>query len=314
MRQDAGRSDCDRCHAPLREVAPGNELVAAEGVTCDVCHTIRDARPDPQGAVLEYDTGSAVRYGPLCDREDHYFHKMGCSPLHARSELCGACHLWTTHTSAGSSLDVLSTFSDWRDGPYATIDQTCQGCHMHSSSGEIAVGWGTRASASDHGMFGVDDELRRRAVALDVSVATAQQGARVVLSLTITNEGAGHAIPTGLPGRRLVASVVMVDAADEPIAQQRQAYGRILVDADGREVPFYAAKRVASDTRLGPNEQREEQFSFASAGVAEVRVELSSVELSAAIAEVVGVPAPEPILLAQARAIKVDGQWEVQVP
>ena len=45
MRAASGGKHCDRCHAPLRALAVGDP-VAAEGVTCDVCHTIASVQVD----------------------------------------------------------------------------------------------------------------------------------------------------------------------------------------------------------------------------------------------------------------------------
>jgi len=310
MREASGRDDCDRCHAPLRAVMAEDSPVPAEGVTCDVCHTLSAVTPDPGGTSLEFGLSSVVRYGPLCDVKDHYFHRMGCSPLHSESTLCGGCHWWTSHTPGSEPLELLSTYADWRDGPYAAAGQTCQGCHMHAAPGEVAVGWGSRPSASDHSMFGEDDQLRRRAVGLDLQVEV--DGRQLGLDLELTNEGAGHAVPTGLPGHRLVTRVTTLGPAGEPLDQQERIYGRVLVDGAGRQVPFYAAVREQSDTRLSAQEVRRERFTFASADVVEVRVEVFLHALSDEIAEVLGVTAPEPVRLSGVRAIgRPSGQWEV---
>lgn len=313
MREASGRDDCDRCHAPLHAIAAVDPIIASEGVTCDVCHTLRAVTPDPRGTLLQLELTRAVRYGPICDAEDHYFHRMGCSPLHARSELCGGCHLWTTHTSGMDELDVLSTYAEWRDGPHATEEQTCQACHMSGTRGEIAIGWGTRASVSDHGMLGADQDLRH--YALDLELGVQSHGARLDLELVVTNAGAGHSLPTGLPARRLVTRVTTLGSRGEELEHQERVYGRILVGEDGAEVPFYAARRVEADTRLAPQKSRRERVSFASAGVVDVRVEVYAHAMSAAIARSLGVTPPEPIRLAEVSAHRDHrGHWEVRAP
>jgi hypothetical protein len=301
MRAASGRDDCDRCHAPLRGLV-SDEMVVSEGVTCDVCHTMRSVVPDPHGSEMKLEVTGALRFGPLCDVEDHYFHKMGCSPLHAQSELCGGCHLWTTHSTGMEALEVLTTFSEWRDGPYAEVEQPCQGCHMAATKGEVAVGWGTRVSASDHGLFGPNDDLRSRAIRLALDVRPV--GSALEVELEVRNAGAGHSLPGGLPGRRIVVRTATFGQDGEELSRDERIYAKILVDADGAEVPFYAADRVQSDTRLAADERRQERFSFPGDGVAEVRVEVTAAALSGAVAEALGLSAPEPIHLASARATR----------
>ncbi len=312
MRQASGRDDCDRCHAPLRALMDDDSSVPTEGVTCDVCHTLRSVTPDPGGTALEFGLSSVVRYGPLCDAKDHYFHRMGCSPLHSQSTLCGGCHWWTDHPPGSEPLELLSTYADWREGPYAAEGQTCQGCHMHAAPGEVAVGWGSRPSASDHGMFGEDDRLRRRAVALELQVEPRE--GRLELELELTNTGAGHAIPTGLPGHRLVVRVTTLGPTGERQERQERVYGRVLVDDAGREVPFYAARREQSDTRLAAGEARREHFSVPGTDVAQVRAEVFLQPLSTEIAQVLGVTAPDPIRLAERRATESAAGWETVAP
>jgi hypothetical protein len=300
MREASGRDDCDRCHAPLRALVPDDERLAAEGVTCDVCHTLRAVEPDRHGTALELDLASAVRYGPLCDAKDHYFHRMGCSPLFSGSQLCGGCHLWTTHTSAAPELDVRTTYADWHTSPHAAANLTCQGCHMPTVAGEVAVGWATGARVSDHGMYGPANELRSRALELGLTIVPDDRQLRV--ELDVTNAGAGHRLPTGLPGRQVVVRVTALGADGAPIASDERIYARVLVDERGAEVPFYAAQRVQSDTCLAPYEVRRERLWLPRDGVVEVRAEVLEHAISATIAEAIGVSVPAPVRLASARA------------
>ncbi len=117
--ESAEASGCDRCHAPLAAVAPS---VAGEGVGCDTCHSIRqaDARVEGGGYVLSLTDN--VKYGPLCDAKAHYFHKMGCSPLHNESMLCAGCHLWYRRSGAegdrvGTEVPVFTEYHEWAKSP-----------------------------------------------------------------------------------------------------------------------------------------------------------------------------------------------------
>ena len=68
--------------------------------------------------------------------------------------------------------------------------------------------------------------------------------------MTVRNASAGHAVPGGLPERRLIVTVRVADAGGAEVGAQTRALGRVLVDASGAEVPFWKATRVASDTRI----------------------------------------------------------------
>jgi hypothetical protein len=57
---------CDRCHAPLA-AAIGTDPVATEGVTCDVCHTLREPAPSTAGAGFRLAIDDMVKSGPRCD-------------------------------------------------------------------------------------------------------------------------------------------------------------------------------------------------------------------------------------------------------
>lgn len=223
MKRDA---TCDRCHAPLHA-----EL--DEAVGCDGCHVMKAV--DAGWYALEL--GARVRYGPLCDAKAHYFHKMGCAPAFAEAEQCGACHLM--HEDGG--LPVFTEYEEWRQSSEAADGVPCQGCHMAGREGEVAVGAGVRTHVSDHGMLGSDGGLRAKAVRLD---AWLDGG---VLVVEVENEGAGHRIPAGLPGKQLVLRA----GADEVAV-----FSKVLVDAKGQEAPFNEAVRLERDDRLAPAEPR----------------------------------------------------------
>ena len=91
MRANTAAVDCDRCHAPLRAVS-ASDPIASEGVGCDTCHTLTSVtvgKADGTGYVVHPE--DSVRYGPLCDAEPHYFHRMGCSKCENRSGF-GGCY------------------------------------------------------------------------------------------------------------------------------------------------------------------------------------------------------------------------------
>ena len=250
---------CDACHAPLAPHLPAGAAASAEGVTCEVCHNIARVDVRHAGAGFELELDANIKYGPYCDAPDHYFHKMGCSPLHETGHLCGGCHLYSRTLADGTELPVFTEYDEWRAGPYR--DRPCQSCHMPGETAEVATGAGTRNGVGNHGWLGRTGNLRQRALSAKVKVRVRRGKLRVEAELE--NERAGHYVPTGLPSRRIVVRAVIIDGAGQEIAEAEHSLGRILVNARGVEVPFYEATRVADDQRIGPKQERDVELELA---------------------------------------------------
>ena len=295
MRAEAG-AGCDRCHAPLVGAIAADDPIHAEGVTCDVCHAIAEVRAGAGGALAPaFDLVSTRRYGPLCDARDHYFHRMGCSPLHAESRLCGACHQLEWPTAAGT-VPVFTEFAEWQAAVDPAAGPSCQRCHMEGGAGEVARGWPARPQVSSHAFL--SDEERGGGLTLALRLA---EGAGPGVEATVGNDGAAHALPAGLPGRRIVLVLRALDAEGAEVAREERAYARVLVDESGAEVPFYAAARVAEDSRLGAGERRIERWSVATAGVAAFEAELWLRPLPAEVAARLEIAPPRAHLLGRRR-------------
>jgi len=134
MRTTARDDNCYVCHQPLANYA-APPSAAKEGVTCDVCHTLRSVKNiepfdsdgfalDEPGPKFGLSVQDPIRYGPYCELEDHYFHRMGCSPLHRKSELCAACH-----QSRWDGRGIYTTYREWQGTRYARRGVQCQDCH-----------------------------------------------------------------------------------------------------------------------------------------------------------------------------------------
>ena len=300
MRAKAGEGGgCDRCHAPFVGHADPMEPGAHEGVNCDTCHSIAKVDARPQGAGFSLRTQENVKLGPLCDAKDHYFHKMGCSPLHQTGQFCAACHLYY-RDAGGARLPVFTEFEEWRDGPASAEGLECQSCHMPAIKGaEVARGWKPRPFSHDHGLLGHDGNLRRRALRLRVEVGAAPGVVHVAAS--ITNVGAGHAVPSGLPGRRVVLRVRCADAEGREQSHAEREYARVLGDAAGNEQPFYRATQLVRDDRIQPRASRDAAFDLAATRPGSVQVQLVWREAPAAWSAELGVAAPAEQVLAEAK-------------
>ncbi|MBK6686159.1 MAG: hypothetical protein IPG45_16920 [Deltaproteobacteria bacterium] len=152
---------CSRCHTPIGEYqgelpfeqdgvarAPalaGLSNVAAEGITCDFCHTVTG--PDLTGSLegdgianlaLKFAPGATKR-GPLDDPQVSTYHVAASTDYLRTSAFCGACHdvrlfHLDQRTEAPARLENL--FTEWKSSRYAFNNNVlrrpieCQDCHM----------------------------------------------------------------------------------------------------------------------------------------------------------------------------------------
>jgi len=286
---------CDDCHAPLAKRLPAGDLAIAEGVTCEVCHNIKAVSARSAGAGFELHL-DRVKYGPLCDAKDHYFHRMGCSPLHGQGELCAGCHLYYRALPGGGELPVYTEYEEWHEGPYQARE--CQSCHMPGARVEVADGAGVRDGVGHHGWLGEQKDLRQRALAASAVVTAV--GDRLRIDARVENVGAGHAVPSGQPERRIVVRATALAASGSKHAATERAFGRILVDAAGKPAPFYAATRVLSDDRIPPGQVREARLELAAPDTGELRIEVLWRPLDAEIAALLEIPAVDEVPLLRA--------------
>jgi hypothetical protein len=299
-RRAARDERCERCHTPLASAPSVDEAVIGEGVNCDACHAIADAAARRSGGAFRLRLDDNVKYGPLCDAKVIYFHRMGCAPSQEESTTCGGCHLLYRSLPGGGELPVLTEYEEWASGPDGDGSMECQGCHMATAPGEAAIGAGQRSAIHHHGFLGRDRLLRERAVT--VRVVARRDGGRIVGQVIVTNRGAAHRIPTGLPDHRLVLRVRAVGPGGAVLDAAEYVYGRVLVDAHGAEVPFPLATRVSSDNRLAPEERRREAFDLRAPAAGVVQAEVLWRERQPRLASALGLAAPKEVLMASAEA------------
>ncbi|MEZ4450677.1 MAG: multiheme c-type cytochrome [Nannocystaceae bacterium] len=283
-----GDASCDRCHQPLLAEIDAADPIHAEGVTCDVCHGAPAIAGDRPGGGLAFDLESRRKYGPLCESPDHYFHRMGCSPLHREARFCAACHHLERTTPAGVTLPVISDFVEWEASSVAGAT-SCQDCHMHGEPGEVARGWTRRDNVSRHDLFGEADALRRDGLDLQGSIRDEADGRW--LEVEVHNRGDAHGLPAGIAGRRMILTIVARDREGAPLLRDGRTYARILGDDAGVEVPFDVATRVVADTRLAAGERRRERVRLP-AGVDHVELTIEGLPHDPAIAQALGLAPP----------------------
>jgi len=132
---------CAGCHTAIGTVAGEVRLgpdgnfqvseIAAKGVQCDLCHTVKASRAletdarEPHNASLIVEPGNTKR-GPYRDSDSPY-HDVEYSELHTKSEFCANCHS-VFHPLNGFPIEY--TYNEWRSSVYAQAGIQCQDCHM----------------------------------------------------------------------------------------------------------------------------------------------------------------------------------------
>ncbi len=143
--------------AILEEAANPKATLAADGVSCTVCHQIR---PDNFGQESSFDGGFIVDtqkkaeereiFGPFDVDEGRtraMHSSVGFTPKKVdhlqRAELCAGCHTLLTHAlddkgNPAGSLPEQVPYQEWLHSDYAKTN-TCQSCHMPLVEGEAPI-------------------------------------------------------------------------------------------------------------------------------------------------------------------------------
>ena len=271
---------CLDCHAPtVRKTGDyaAEADITREGVTCDVCHSIRSVGSKSPPTELDLDVGR-TKYGPLKSAQSPA-HEIVNSELHKRSELCAPCHEFRNE----HGVAVLETYSEWKASAYAREGKQCQDCHMPLVPGRV-VALGLKAPVREgvnlHYISGSHDlERVRSAVTMKLLAASRLGPRKVRVRISVANVGSGHSFPTGLPMHRARLEVRLLDRG-RLVGTRTLEFEKVLTD--GRGVPitreheaFLEARAVRNDTRLKPKENRTLRVTFDDVDVPEGRIEAS---------------------------------------
>ena len=287
------------------------EDIDLEGVFCEFCHKLGEVVLNPATG-LPYDNRPGIismrLYRPEGEEQlffgnfDDVTRRVSYLPLIEESAFCAPCHF-------GTFWDVViyNSYGEWLDSPYSDPEngQTCQDCHMpgvdydyfvYPEKGGLIR---DRKNIFSHLMPGAMDEtLMRNAVSMDVYIGWTDS--TITISVRIVNDQTGHDVPTDCPLRHLIL-LVRVAGLDGMLLEQTS--GGVLPDWCGTGDPadgYYAglpgktyAKvleelwtgiqpsgaywnpvRIVSDNRLGAYETDESTYTFDSAGLVQVTVDV----------------------------------------
>lgn len=219
---------CLSCHA--RSHTPEEQVFALEPTWPNWRATDLALEIQPFDAALgAFGTGEAGDPLPVANDS----HTSEADPRIESAELCGTCHSAVMDKSplaphcgaVPSRVALLTTYDEWAAGPYAESGQTCQSCHMAEDRGQnpaaiAPVGTtydetlparlqhdhAITGLSSDYLATGPEVDLQEERVAarlegaamVDLAVpASATVGSALTISMTVTNSGAGHQLPTG---------------------------------------------------------------------------------------------------------------------
>ena len=174
---------------------PNPDLAAPStplGIACAACH-VRGGRvhaPPSDGSPPAIVGGARAPHGAVVR-----------SPYFESAEFCAECHQFTMRSRAGSK-PIQNTYEEWRHSPYAAANMTCVRCHMPDRA---------------HHWRGIHDPaMVRRALGADVELR--REGSDVVATLVLTNQGAGHALPTYVTPR-IVGHIRLLDEGGEVLGE-----------------------------------------------------------------------------------------------
>ncbi|NIN67962.1 MAG: hypothetical protein GTO63_25300 [Anaerolineae bacterium] len=322
--------NCGACHTPGAAVDAAygtdpNAVTGADtfGVHCDFCHKVADVRLNPDTGipfpnmpgVLSMDVRRPFPEDP--DRYQLFFGTFDDDnvpeedtylPIIESSQFCAPCHF-------GVFWDIViyNSFGEWLESPYSDPEtgKTCQNCHMPSPAillGEPMTNVAPDAGGVDRDPMSIhahtqpgalDEELLQNAVAM---TTTAQlEGDAVVVRVEITNDQAGHHVPTDSPLRHLILLVQATDADGNPLTQVEgptvpewggigdpsegyyaglpgKAYAKVLEELWTQISPsaaYWNPTRIVSDNRLAAFATDSSTYTFAAPERGEVKVEVT---------------------------------------
>lgn len=218
---------CDFCHKLGGAYLRGSNKTS---VDCTSCHkqggaalesVSQEVYTNSPGVlslrVLRPPDGENIFFGPYPDIHDPDTYL----PLASESAFCAACHdfsFWGT--------PIYTSYPEWLASPYSDPiqGQTCQDCHMPPNGdtyyalpeqGGVAH---PPESIPSHFQLGVTSQsLLQNTLELDVA-AEAVNG-RLEVTVTVTNSGAGHHVPTDHPGRHLLLVLSAVGGGGQTLTQ-----------------------------------------------------------------------------------------------
>ncbi|MDP6945230.1 MAG: hypothetical protein QF464_13865, partial [Myxococcota bacterium] len=268
LRDATGRSFEEGAHCDVCHHVESVHLGAGPGVA----GSLKIVRPSEEAPFAGVGTWHPLTF---CPNPDNANKLMSCVQRdHFReSAFCAGCHEYEQAVLVkGASIDterwpegklpVQTTHDEWLVSGLAGA-MSCQGCHMPTAPPEVENGADLQAFSGDntgitggwprpHGSVRLHSWSGPRSpeevklanpLGLKVEMAEVADGA-VTVTVTVSNDGAGHAIPTGEPLRAVVLAVTAACGEDALVATG----GDAVPDFGGA----YAMKSAGEDWNTWP--------------------------------------------------------------
>jgi hypothetical protein len=216
---------CDVCHH-----VESIDLEASAGVA----GRLQMLRPSEPTTVPGLGDWVPLMFGPWPDVPTSVMGGVERELFHDGS-LCSGCHQLDQEVLVpGATIDlarwpdgrlpVHTTYLEWKTGPFGETDVTCAACHMPPDPdvgngadlgnmldvepGLVAGWYRPPGSVKKHAWYGPrQPESGMLELAAWLSIDASVEKDRVVASVTVTNVGCGHALPTGEPLRSMLLFV-----------------------------------------------------------------------------------------------------------
>jgi len=230
--------DCVACHSPVTYFTSGGDTFAERyvnpentGVECDFCHRISGYKGDrPQSGNYIAEPGM-LKFGPIKE-QSNWHHAY--AELQTKSEFCAICHNRVNRLG----LEIISTFSEWKESRYAKEGIQCQDCHMnvngfltggkpvfesgYASQNSLAKS-PERGRLYTHRFPGAHSESQvNGAISLGIQVDESSliPGQESTIYVTVDNTKSGHKLPTGTAELRFLYLDISARIGDRIIPLQ----------------------------------------------------------------------------------------------
>lgn len=206
-----------------------------EGITCAACH-VRDSKIiGPNGST-------------------NAPHLVVRDIMHLSEQLCLSCHNATAVVTPTLACS-FETGDEWKSGPYFG-KKNCISCHMPSTQRSIVTGYPLRSSRFHNfpgsGIPKLDtlnpERLESLTFLSEGIKSTYRINDTLHFSFSLTNNQAGHRVPTGNPERFIAIEFKISDEYGNILKTQRERIGEVW--------EWYPVAKKISDNNLNLGESR----------------------------------------------------------
>ena len=251
-RFDGAQQICKNCHTPLDRqqeslvlgfrdqnkwepiLAPNpafDRALQHEGVTCTACHFRAGKILGVRGAPAPHPVERIADPNEIClrchvvggERWDTFYRLPPCGTV---AEIAAAATLEPGASSARTKLP-LATSGEIAVSDVATLG--CVQCHMPLTERPVAKDGASQPVRRHLWRGGHDPETVKGALTANLAETPSAPPGKRVFTLTLTNTGAAHFLPTGTPDRHLTVRLRLLDAAGAVIGEDVHVLKRTIL-------------------------------------------------------------------------------------